>query len=180
MRPAHQSWRIVAARLWQCQQEGTMAEKTLKLAALAVLGSVALAQAPHDVRVTRATENPAVRAPEANFTGAVRLQSRFNGEAPSRVRGALVTFEPRARTNWHTHPLGQSLVITQGSGFVQSWGGPRQEFRAGDVVWIPPNTKHWHGAGEAESMSHVAITEALDGEVVAWLERVTDEQYGGK
>jgi quercetin dioxygenase-like cupin family protein len=157
-----------------------MRAKTVKLAVIVALGGVAFAEAPPEVRISRAADNPTVQAPAVNFTGTVRLDAQFRNEAPSRLRGALVSFEPRARTNWHTHPLGQTLVVTQGSGFVQRWGGPRHQFKAGDVVWIPPNAKHWHGADETSSMSHVAITEALDGKNVDWLEKVTDEQYGAR
>jgi len=99
--------------------------------------------------------------------------------APARVRATTVRFEPGARTNWHTHPLGQTLYIVSGTGQVQTWGGPVREVRAGDVVWIPPHEKHWHGAGPATTMVHVAIHEALDGKHVDWLEPVTDAQYQG-
>lgn len=157
-----------------------MSIRTLQLATFAALSSVAIADAAHEVRISRASENPPVQAPAKNFTGTVRLQSQFRGDAPARVAGAIVTFEPAARTNWHTHPLGQTLVVTQGSGFVKRWGGPREEIKVGDVVWIPAGTKHWHGASESSSMSHVAITEALDGKTVDWMETVNDEQYRAK
>ena len=98
---------------------------------------------------------------------------------PARVRSALVTFEPGARTNWHTHPLGQTLHVVTGAGRAQVWGGPIQEIKAGDTVWIPPGEKHWHGAAPTTRMAHVAIHEALDGKHIDWLEKVTDEQYGG-
>ena len=116
--------------------------------------------------------------PSAWFTGAVRVEPLF-GPDPARVGGALVTFEPGARTAWHTHPLGQTLVVTTGSGWVQREGGAREEIEAGDVVWFPPGEKHWHGATASMAMSHIAIHEKLDGEVVDWLEPVTDGQYGG-
>jgi quercetin dioxygenase-like cupin family protein len=157
-----------------------MSTKTMRLAALAVIGSVAIADTPHEVRISRASDNPAMQAPATNFTGTVSLQSQFRGDAPARVAGAIVNFERGARTNWHTHPLGQTLIVTRGSGFVQSWGGTRQTITVGDVAWIPPETKHWHGATESTSMSHVAITEALDGKTVEWMEKVTDTQYGAK
>jgi 4-carboxymuconolactone decarboxylase len=111
-----------------------------------------------------------------NFTGAVRVESRFQAEAPARVGGGTVSFEPGARTAWHTHPLGQTLVVTAGVGMVQHWGGPIQEIRPGDVVWIPPGVKHWHGAAATTGMTHVAIAEALDGKAVDWMEQVTPEQ----
>ncbi len=107
----------------------------------------------------------------------VRIDPLFEAAAPARGRGASVTFEPGARTAWHTHPLGQTLIITTGCGRVQRAGGLVEEVHPGDVIWFPPNEKHWHGAGPATAMSHFAIQEALDGEVVAWLEKVTDAEY---
>ena len=157
-----------------------MSTRTLTLAAIAALGSVVIADETHEVRISRASENPSVQAPATNFTGSVRLESQFRGDAPARMAGAIVTFEPGARTNWHMHPLGQTLIVTKGSGLVQRWGGSREEIRVGDVVWIPPNTKHWHGASESSSMSHVAITEALDGKTVEWMESVSEQQYRAK
>jgi len=157
-----------------------MPTRTLKLAAMVALSSVAGADASHEIRIARASDNPSVQAPANNFTGVVRLESQFRGDAPARMAGAIVTFERGARTNWHTHPLGQTLIVTQGSGFVQRWGGSRQEIKVGDVVWIPADTKHWHGASESTSMSHVAITEALDGKTVEWMEKVSDQQYRAK
>jgi 4-carboxymuconolactone decarboxylase len=112
-----------------------------------------------------------------NFTGSVRVDQPFQASAPGRVSGARVTFEPGARTAWHSHPLGQTLIVTSGVGRVQRWGDPVDEIRPGDVVWIPPGQKHWHGASPAIGMSHVAITEQLDGKGVDWMEMVTDEQY---
>jgi quercetin dioxygenase-like cupin family protein len=111
------------------------------------------------------------------FTGAVWQDPIIEAPAPARVRSAYVRFEPGARTNWHTHPLGQTLCIIAGVGRVQVWGGPIREVRAGDVVWFPPNEKHWHGAGPTTNMVHIAIQEALDGKHVDWLEKVTDAQY---
>jgi len=113
------------------------------------------------------------------FTGTVRVDPLFQPPDPARARGSSVTFEPGARTAWHTHPLGQTLIVTAGSGRVRRWGGPVEEIRPGDVVWIPPNEKHWHGAAPATAMTHIAIQEALDGQVVTWMEQVTDEQYRG-
>ena len=111
------------------------------------------------------------------FTGNVRVDPLFEAPEPARVRGASVTFEPGARTAWHTHPLGQTLIVTSGLGWVQRWGGPIEEIRPGDVVRIPPGVKHWHGASPATGMSHIAIQEAVDGRNVDWLEQVSDEQY---
>jgi quercetin dioxygenase-like cupin family protein len=117
------------------------------------------------------------KGPSDYFTGSVRLDTRFQAPAPARVGGALVTFEPGARTAWHTHPLGQTLIVTAGLGWAQREGGPREEIRPGDVVWFPPGEKHWHGATATKAMSHLAIAEALDGKAVDWMEQVTDEQY---
>jgi quercetin dioxygenase-like cupin family protein len=112
-----------------------------------------------------------------NFTGAVRIDSLFQATDPARVGGGIVTFEPGARTAWHTHPLGQMLIVTSGVGLVQQWGGPIQEIGPGDVVWIPPGVKHWHGAATTTAMTHIAIAETLGGKAVDWMEKVTDEQY---
>ncbi len=111
------------------------------------------------------------------FTGTVRIDPLFEAAEPARVRGASVTFEPGARTAWHTHPLGQTLIVTAGCGRVQCDGGPIEEIHPGDVIWFPPNEKHWHGAAPTTALSHIAIQEALDGKVVEWMEKVTDEQY---
>ena len=113
------------------------------------------------------------------FTGRVTITGQFQREAPSRVSGALVRFEPGARTAWHTHPLGQTLIVVSGLGRVQREGGPVEEVRPGDVVWFPPGEKHWHGAAPTTAMSHIAIQERLDGKAVDWMEHVTDAQYGG-
>ena len=112
------------------------------------------------------------------FTGTVRIDPLFQANAPARAAGAAVTFEPGARTAWHTHPLGQTLIVTTGCGRVQREGGAIDEIRAGDVVWFEPGEKHWHGASPTTAMTHIAIAEMLDGKVVEWLEKVTDEQYG--
>jgi 4-carboxymuconolactone decarboxylase len=127
--------------------------------------------------VTRSDALPARQGPAENFTGSVRVEQPFQASAPGRASGALVTFERGARTAWHTHPLGQTLLVTSGVGRVQRWGDPVDEIRPGDVVWIPPGQKHWHGAAPTTSLSHLAITERLDGKTVDWLEKVTDEQY---
>jgi quercetin dioxygenase-like cupin family protein len=113
------------------------------------------------------------------FTGAVRIDPLFKAEEPTRAVGASVTFEPGARTAWHTHPLGQTIIITAGCGRAQKWGGPIEEIRPGDVVWFPPGEKHWHGASPTTAMTHIAIQEQLDGKTVDWLEKVSDEQYLG-
>ncbi len=121
-----------------------------------------------------------LRPPADYFTGRVRQDPIFDAPEPARLRSVSVTFEPGARTAWHTHPLGQTLIITSGCGLAQSWGGPIREIRAGDVVWFPPGEKHWHGASPTTAMTHIAIQEALDGKAVDWLEQVTEEQYHGQ
>ena len=122
---------------------------------------------------------PSARGPAQYFTGTVRIDQLFKAPSPSRSSGAYVTFEPGARSNWHTHPLGQTLICTSGYGYVQSEGGPIRTIRPGDVVWCPPNEKHWHGASSTTAMTHIAIQEELNGKVVDWMEKVTDEQYNG-
>ncbi len=120
---------------------------------------------------------PSAKGRDEYFTGAVRVDPLFEAPAPARVAGASVTFEPGAHTAWHTHPLGQTLIVTSGCGLVQSWGGPVRKIRPGDVVWCPPGEKHWHGATATTGMTHLAILEHLDGRNVDWLEKVTDEEY---
>lgn len=134
-------------------------------------------QSTQEIVVTKAGSQPPVVALSEHFTGTAHVHSRFQATEPGRVRGAVVTFEPGARTNWHKHPLGQTLIITDGVGWVQHWNGLIQEMRPGDVVWIPPGVKHWHGATATDGMSHIAIGEMLDGKTVEWLEPVTHEQY---
>jgi len=111
------------------------------------------------------------------FTGNVRIDPLFQGNAPARAAGASVTFEPGARTAWHTHPLGQALIVISGSGLVQSWGAPVEQIRPGDVVWNQPGEKHWHGATPTTAMTHIAVQEQMDGKTADWMERVSDEQY---
>ena len=130
--------------------------------------------------ITRNGSQPSGKGPSDWFTGAVRIDSPFQRPAPARVSGATVTFEPGARTAWHTHPLGQTLIVTFGCGRVQRDGGPIEEIRAGDVVWFEPGEKHWHGAAPTTAMAHIAIAEMLDGKAVSWMEKVTDEQYRGE
>jgi len=129
------------------------------------------------MNITRNGSQPSSRGSSDYFTGAVRIDAQFQRQAPARVAGALVTFEPGARTAWHTHPLGQTLIVTSGFGRVQRAGGAIEDLRAGDVVWIDPGEKHWHGASPTTAMTHVAIQEQLDGKAVEWMEQVTDEQY---
>jgi len=129
--------------------------------------------------VKRNGSQPSGKGPDEYFTGTVRIDPLFQAPEPARVRSASVTFEPGARTAWHTHPLGQTLIVTSGCGWAQSEGGPKVEIRPGDVVWFPPGEKHWHGATPTTAMTHIAIQEALDGKVVEWMEKVSDEQYEG-
>ena len=129
------------------------------------------------MNITRIGSIPSNKGPEDWFTGTVRIDPLFKADDPARVAGASVTFEPGARTAWHTHPLGQTLIVTSGSGWVQREGGPIEEIHPGDVVWFPPKEKHWHGATPTTAMSHIAIQEGLDGKAVDWLEKVSDEQY---
>lgn len=128
--------------------------------------------------IKRVGSQPSGKGPDAWFTGIVRVDPLFQVNSPARAAGASVTFEPGARTAWHTHPLGQTLIVTAGLGRVQREGGPIEEIRPGDVVWFPPGEKHWHGASPTVAMTHIAIQEQLDGKMVDWLEKVTDAEYG--
>ena len=129
------------------------------------------------MKITRSGSQASARGSAEYFTGHVRIDPLIKTEEPARAAGALVTFEPGARTAWHTHPLGQSLIIMTGTGWVQREGGPVEEVHPGDVVWFPPGEKHWHGATPTNGMSHIAVQEALNGKVVDWLEHVSDGQY---
>jgi len=129
--------------------------------------------------IKRAGSQPSAKGNADWFTGSVRIDPLFSAPTPARIVAASVTFEPRARTAWHTHPLGQTLIVTAGSGRVQRVGGAIEEIRPGDVVWFSPNEKHWHGASPATVLTHIAIQESLDGKTVDWLEKVSDEQYQG-
>lgn len=130
------------------------------------------------MKLQRSGSQPSGRGPAEYFTGSVRIDPIVQADAPARVAAACVTFEPGARTAWHTHPLGQTLIVVSGCGRAQSWGGPIEEIRPGDVIWFPPGEKHWHGAAPTTAMTHVAVQERLDGTAVEWLEQVSDEQYG--
>ena len=127
--------------------------------------------------IKRVGSQPSAKGPQDWFTGTVRIDPLFQSNDSARAAGAAVTFEPGARTAWHTHPLGQTLIVTAGFGWVQREGGPIEEIHPGDVVWFAPGEKHWHGAAPATAMTHIAIQENLDGKVVDWMEKVTDEQY---
>jgi quercetin dioxygenase-like cupin family protein len=129
--------------------------------------------------IKRNGSRPSGKGPEGWFTGTVRVDPLFQAGEPTRVSGGQVTFEPGARTMWHTHPLGQTLIVTSGLGWVQCEGGPIEEIRPGDVIWFPPGEKHWHGATRTTALTHIAITESLNGKNVDWMEKVSDEQYRG-
>ncbi len=131
------------------------------------------------MEIKRAGTQASIKGPEDWFTGTVRIDRLMTAPEPARVDGASVTFEPGARTAWHTHPLGQTLIVTAGCGRVQRRGGPVEEIRPGDVVWFAPQEKHWHGAAPTTAMTHIAIQERLDGKAVDWMEKVSDEQYSG-
>ena len=134
-------------------------------------------QGSQTIKVTRRGSRPSTQGPAEHFTGSARIDPLFSANTPSHASGGSVTFEPGARTAWHSHPLGQTLIVTGGRGWVQQWGGQVEGIRQGDVVWIPPGVKHWHGATASTSMTHIAIQESLNGKTVEWLEKVSDEQY---
>ena len=152
----------------------------LGLALLTFPAHAADEAASGEVTVARAGSHPSVKGPAERFSGAVRVDQLFAAHPPSRVSGGSVTFEPGARSAWHTHPFGQTLIVTAGVGWLQRWGGPILEMRPGDVVWIPPGVKHWHNATATTGVTHLAIQEAVDGRNVEWLEKVAYEQYAGK
>lgn len=129
------------------------------------------------MKIIKNGQIPSLKGPEDWFTGSVRLDGLFQPTEVTSASGALVTFEPGARTAWHTHPAGQTLIVTSGLGWVQREGGAVEEIRPGDVVWFEPNEKHWHGASATKAMSHIAIQEAVNGSAVTWMEKVTDEHY---
>lgn len=153
------------------------------IAALAVAATLATTSwageppTPASQRITQAGTTPSVAAPAESFTGKVRIDPVYQANDDINASGGLVTFEPGARSNWHTHPKGQYLVVTSGVGLVQQWGKAVQLIRPGDVVWCPPGVKHWHGAAPSTAMTHLAVTGTIDGKNVDWLEKVTDEQY---
>ena len=130
--------------------------------------------------VMRAGSRPVIEGPAANFTGRATIDRQVRPDASQRIMGSLVSFEPGAHTAWHTHPLGQTLIVTSGCGWVQIEGGKKEEIRAGDVIWTPANVKHWHGAQPNAAMSHYAIVEPLNGKSAEWMEKVSDEQYASQ
>jgi 4-carboxymuconolactone decarboxylase len=169
--------KLVAATVMSISLLDSVSAQTNQAEATSGSG-VAQALGSQSIRITRGGSQPSRQGPAENFTGSVRVDPLFQANAPARATGSLVTFEPGARSGWHTHPLGQILIVTAGVGRVQRWGDPVDEIRQGDVVWIPPGQKHWHGAAPNRSMAHIAISEALDGLAVEWMEKVSDAQYG--
>jgi quercetin dioxygenase-like cupin family protein len=148
------------------------------LLSLAIVSVVGIAQTGStQITITPTTSQKVITGAPDRFTGSVRVQSLFDAKEPARSSGGQVTFQAGARSAWHTHPLGQVLIVTEGVGWIQQWGGPVQPIRKGDVVWIPPGVKHWHGATPTSRMTHIAFQEQLNGTTVNWLEKVTDEQY---
>ena len=169
------------------KQHSLMTTTTLVAAALASAGSDSSTIASgtterrsvvQTIAIARTGSQPSSTGSAQYFTGAVRITPLFDAKEPARATGGSVTFEPGARSAWHTHPLGQTLIVTAGTGRVQRWGDALEEIRSGDVIWIPPGQKHWHGAAPTTGMTHIAIQEQLGGKNVEWLEHVTDEQYG--
>ncbi len=148
-----------------------------RLAFPAILRAPLTQQQKFNMEIKRIGSQPSGKGPAEYFTGTVRIDPLFQANDPARAVGATVTFEPGARTAWHTHPLGQTLIVTAGCGLARRWGGPIEEIRPGDVIWFPPGEKHWHGATPTTAMTHIAIQEALDGKLVDWMEKVSDEQY---
>ena len=130
------------------------------------------------IEIRQNGSRPSARGPAQNFAGSVIIDPLFDATEHTHATGGLVRFEPGARTAWHTHPAGQTLIVTSGTGWVQEWGGERRQIQPGDVIWIPPDVKHWHGATATNRMSHIAITNVLDGKAVDWMEQVSDEEYG--
>ena len=139
--------------------------------------SIASSEGSQTIGISRSSSQPSAKGPAEYFTGTVRVAPLFQANDPARALGVTVTFEPGARTAWHTHPLGQTLIVTAGYGLAQRRGGPIEEIRPGDVVWIPPGEQHWHGATATTAMTHIAIVEQLDGKTADWMEKVSDEQY---
>ncbi len=152
-----------------------MKPHTATAIALVVLG--AAQQGSQPITIARSGSQPTINGPPENFAGSARIVRLIRASDPARTSVSSVTFEPGGRTAWHSHPLGQILVVTAGTGWVQGWGGKVEEIRQGDVVWTPPGVKHWHGATRTTGMTHLAIVENLEGSVVQWMEQVSDEQY---
>jgi len=154
-----------------------LSKAPLALAALINSATLTSAQEGRTMEITRKADMKTIEGPAEYFTGKVTLTGQFQRPDPSRVTGAIVHFEPGARSAWHSHPAGQTLIVTEGVGWTQVEGGPKFEFQAGDILWCPSEHKHWHGATQTEAMTHIAIQEAVNGSPVTWMEKVTDEQY---
>jgi quercetin dioxygenase-like cupin family protein len=154
-----------------------VALSVILLLSVAMTGVAAAQSTAAQIIITPSAEQKVTTGFPKRFTGSVRVRTLFDPTDPSRTSGGAVTFQPGARSAWHTHPLGQILIVTDGEGWVQQWGGPVQVIRKGDVVWIPPGVKHWHGAAPTTAMTHIAVQESLNGVAVNWLEQVTNEQY---
>jgi len=177
--------RAIKARMVPAWVVSTIPTACPRCSVRAMLGSCSRGTSDSDatqrgvMEIKRSGSQPSAKGPAEWFTGTVRIDPLFDAPVPARAAGASVTFEPGARTAWHTHPLGQTLIVTSGVGRAQRWGGPIEEIRPGDVVWFAPGEKHWHGAAPTTAMTHVAIQEKLDGKPVDWLEHVSPEQYEG-
>ena len=154
-----------------------VAALAILLLSVVITGVAAAQTSAPQITITPTTAQKVITGAPDRFTGSVRVQSLFDPTEPSRTSGGAVTFQPGARSAWHTHPLGQILIVTDGEGWIQQWGGPVQVIHKGDVVWIPPGVKHWHGATPTTAMTHIAVQETLNGVAVNWLEQVTNEQY---
>jgi len=169
--------KVLAATLISLSLIASAASQAPTGAAQAGASPTASAQDSHAITITRSGSQPPGKGPAEHFTGSVQIEPLFSAHDASRATGGKVTFQPGARSAWHTHPLGQTLIVTDGTGWIQQWGGPIEEIRKGDVIWIPAGVKHWHGATPNTAMTHVAIQEQLNGKVVEWMEKVTDDQY---
>lgn len=151
--------------------------ETITVVCAGIMFVTASAQESSKIAITSSPEQKIIVGAPERFSGSVTVQSLFDAKDPSRTSGGQVTFQPGARSAWHTHPLGQTLIVTDGTGWIQEWGHPVQIMHKGDVIWIPPNVKHWHGASPTSSVTHIAIQEQVNGVAVVWLEKVSDEQY---
>ena len=169
--------KVLATTLISLSMFASAASQAQTGAAQADASPTASAQDSHSIKITRSGSQQPSKGPAEYFTGSVQVQPLFPAHDPSRTSGGKVTFEPGARSAWHTHPLGQVLIVTEGTGWIQQWGGPIEEIRKGDVIWIPAGVKHWHGATPNNALTHIAIQEQLNGKAVEWMEKVTDEQY---
>jgi quercetin dioxygenase-like cupin family protein len=169
--------KVLAATLISLSLSAWAASHVHTGAAQVDASSTAPAQDSRSINITRSGSQQPIKGPAEYFTGSIQVEPLFPVRDPSRTSGGKVTFAPGARSAWHTHPLGQTLIVTEGTGWIQQLGGPIEEIRKGDVIWIPPGVKHWHGARPNTAMTHIAIQEQLSGKAVEWMEKVTDDQY---